>query len=77
MFCFQAFSQDSESSANYAGLTLIPRLDLTPYYNNADGAWGFSHGNSSIYTLFEGSAGVFQLDAGQSLDQYRPFGLRR
>ena len=59
MLCFQAFSQDSESSANYAGLTLIPRLDLTPYYSKADGAWGFSHGNSSIYTLFEGSASEY------------------
>lgn len=59
MLSFQAFSQDSESSANYAGLTLIPRLDLTPYYSNADGAWGFSHGNSSIYTLFEGSASEY------------------
>ena len=54
LLSFLAFSQEAELG-NHAELTFTPRLDLNPTYNSGDG-WGFNHGNSSIYTLFEGSA---------------------
>lgn len=54
LLSFLAFSQEAELG-NYAELTFTPRLDLNPTYVSGDG-WGFNHGNSSIYSLFEGSA---------------------
>ena len=49
-----AFSQEADDLGRYAEVTLIPRLDLNPTYAG-DSGLGFNHGNSSIYTLFEGS----------------------
>lgn len=55
LLCFLAHSQEAEVTGNYAEVTIIPRLDLNPFIQDSE--LGFTHGNSSIYTLFEGSAG--------------------
>ena len=55
LLCLLAHSQEAELGNSYAELTIIPRLDLNPTYSDGDG-FEFNHGNSSIYTLFEGSA---------------------
>src|SRR5574344_53741 len=56
LFAFLAYSQESDGPGSTAGLSVISRLDLDPAYSGADNTLGFSHGNSCIYTLFEGSA---------------------
>ncbi|MCR5276089.1 MAG: hypothetical protein K6D54_00240 [Bacteroidales bacterium] len=53
--CSLAFSQE-ESDRGYAELSVIPRVDLNPMWNTGDKSFGFDLGNSSLYTLFEGSA---------------------
>lgn len=53
LLCLLALSQE-DNLGNYAELTFTPRLDLNPTYS--DQKLGFNHGNTSIYTLFEGSA---------------------
>ena len=50
-----AYSQEADDLGRYAEVTLIPRLDLNPTYMTGDSGLGFNHGNSSIYSLFEGS----------------------
>lgn len=55
LLCFLAHSQEAEVTGSHAEVTIIPRLDLSP--NFEDSKLGFTHGNSSIYTLFEGSVG--------------------
>ena len=50
-----AYSQEADDLGRYAEVTLIPRLDLNPTYTAGDSGLGFNHGNSSVYTLFEGS----------------------
>ncbi len=50
-----AHSQEADHLGRYAEVTLIPRLDINPTYTAGDSGLGFNHGNSSIYTLFEGS----------------------
>lgn len=57
LLCFLAHSQEAENLGSYAEVSIIPRLDLNPYYSSEDSKLGFTHGNSSIYTLFEGSVG--------------------
>ena len=53
---FSALSQEAEDPGNkYAEVTVVSRLDLDPEYSFEDSGIGFTHGNSSIYTLFEGS----------------------
>ena len=49
-----AHSQEADDLGNYAEVSIIPRLDLNPSWS-PDGA-AFNLGNSSLYTLFEGSA---------------------
>lgn len=51
-----AHSQEADDLGRYAEVTIIPRLDINPTLNTAESGVGFNHGNSSIYTLFEGSA---------------------
>ncbi len=51
-----AHSQEADDLGNYAEVSIIPRLDLNPSWNTANSAFGFDLGNSSLYTLFEGSA---------------------
>ena len=51
-----AHSQEADDLGNYAEVSIIPRLDLNPSWNTANSAFGFNLGNSSLYTLFEGSA---------------------
>ena len=50
-----AYSQEADDLGRYAEVTLIPRLDLNPTYTAGESGLGFNHGNTSIYTLFEGS----------------------
>ncbi|MBQ9659939.1 MAG: hypothetical protein IJV37_01560 [Bacteroidales bacterium] len=52
-----AYSQEADDLGNHAEITIIPRLDLG--INAVKGSpdeSGFNLGNSSLYTLFEGSA---------------------
>ena len=49
-----AHSQEADELGNYAEFSVIPRLDLNPAWYT-DG-FEFTLGNSSLYTLFEGSA---------------------
>lgn len=49
-----AHSQEAKDSGSYAEVTFIPRLDVNPYLNTASKG-GINFGNSSFYTLFEGS----------------------
>ena len=53
--CFVAHSQEADNLGSYAEVTLIPRLDLNPTFTAGESGLGFNHGNSSIYSLFEGS----------------------
>ena len=48
-----AHSQEADDLGNYAEVNIIPRLDLNPVFGNES---AFTLGNSSLYTLFEGSA---------------------
>lgn len=52
---FLAHSQEADSLGRFAEVTVISRLDANPSYNSADSDFGFDLGNTSIYTLFEGS----------------------
>lgn len=52
---FLAHSQEAESLDRFAEVSVITRLDANPAYNSADSEFGFDLGNTSIYTLFEGS----------------------
>lgn len=54
--CLLAHSQEAESlgNNNYAELSVISRLDANPTFSSAE-KFNFNFGNSSIYTLFEGS----------------------
>lgn len=49
------FSQEADEPGSHAEVTIIPRLDLNPSYNFDDGKLDFDLGNSSLYTVFEGS----------------------
>ena len=49
-----AHSQEADDFGSYAEVTFIPRLDVNPYLNPGSES-GINFGNSSFYTLFEGS----------------------
>lgn len=51
-----AHSQEADDLGNYAEVSIIPRLDLNPSWTSNPKTSGFDLGNSSLYTLFEGSA---------------------
>ncbi len=53
--CFIAHSQEAEDFGRYAEVSVITRLDAAPSYNSSSSEFGFDLGNSSLYTLFEGS----------------------
>lgn len=55
--CSLAFAQEAEEEGTV--LKFIPRFDVNPYVGLSDNsnAPGFSLGNSSLYTLFEGNFG--------------------
>ncbi len=48
-----AHSQEADDLGNYAEVSIIPRLDVNPLFGAEP---DFTLGNSSLYTLFEGSA---------------------
>ena len=48
-----AHSQEADDLGNYAEVSIIPRVDVNPIFGSEP---EFSLGNSSLYTLFEGSA---------------------
>ena len=51
-----AHSQEADDLGNYAEVSIIPRLDLNPSWTSSPKEFGFDLGNSSLYTLIEGSA---------------------
>ena len=52
---FLAYSQEADNLGRHAEVSVIPRLDLNPVYSSEGSELGFDLGNSSLYTLFEGS----------------------
>ncbi len=52
---FLAYSQEADNLGRHAEVSVIPRLDLNPGYGSESSELGFDLGNSSLYTLFEGS----------------------
>lgn len=56
LFGLLAYSQEADTLGKHAEVTIIPRLDVAPTFVKNDSKLGFNHGNSSLYTLFEGSA---------------------
>ena len=52
--CSLAFSQEADDTVSGVGFSLIPRLDFSPVFP-AESAKDLTLGNSSIYSLFEGS----------------------
>ena len=53
LLCSIAHSQEADDLGNYAEVSIIPRLDVNPLFGAEP---EFTLGNSSLYTLFEGSA---------------------
>lgn len=56
LLCLLAHSQEADLGTNYAEVEVVPCLSLNPYYSAEDSEFGFSHGISSLYTYFHGSA---------------------
>ena len=52
--CFLASAQEADDAGTGVGLSVIPRIDLTPEFY-PDGGHSFTLGNSSLYSLFEGN----------------------
>lgn len=52
--CLPLAAQEADDTESGVTFSLIPRLDLSPQFFN-DGSGEFTLGNSSLYTLFEGS----------------------
>ncbi len=50
--CFPLLSQEADDTGAGVGLTIVPRLELTPVFS--EGAGALTLGNSSLYSLFEG-----------------------
>ena len=50
--CFLVSAQEADDTGTGVGLSVIPRLDLSPEFTNGNGQ--FTLGNSSLYSLFEG-----------------------
>lgn len=54
--CFLVSAQEADNSGRGVGLSVIPRLDLSPVLSTEKGGGGeFTLGNSSLYSLFEGN----------------------
>lgn len=51
--CFLVSAQEADDTGAGVGLSVIPRLDLSPEFSSGNGQ--FTLGNSSLYSLFEGS----------------------
>lgn len=51
--CLPLRAQEAEDTGPGVSLSVIPRLDIAPEFN--DGSGEFTFGNSSLYTLFEGN----------------------
>lgn len=51
--CFLVSAQGADDAGTGVGLSVIPRIDLTPEF--AEGNGSFTLGNSSLYSLFEGN----------------------
>lgn len=51
--CFLVHAQEADDTQTGVGLSIIPRLDLSPEFS--DGKGDFTLGNSSLYSLLEGS----------------------
>ena len=51
--CFLVRAQGADDAGTGVGLSVIPRIDLTPEF--AEGNGSFTLGNSSLYSLFEGN----------------------
>lgn len=51
--CFLVRAQEADDTATGVGLSIIPRLDLSPEFY--DGKGDFTLGYSSLYSLFEGN----------------------
>ena len=55
---FCTYSQEAEASGNTPTLIISPRFEVNPYFQTgSEGIRGVDFGNSSLYTLFEGSIG--------------------
>ena len=52
--CFLVSAQEADNSGRSVELSVIPRIDLAPEFYN-DGSGAFTLGNTSLYSLFEGS----------------------
>ena len=52
--CFLVSAQEADDAGTGVGLSVIPRIDLTPEFY-PDGGHSFTLGNSSLYSLFEGN----------------------
>ena len=50
--CFLVSAQEADDTGTGVGLSVIPRLDLSPEFSG--GSSQFTLGNSSLYSLFEG-----------------------
>lgn len=56
--CFTTYSQEAESASNIPSLIITPRFDVNPYISvGGKDKSGVDFGNTSLYTLFEGSVG--------------------
>ncbi|MBR5042035.1 MAG: hypothetical protein IKX67_02250 [Bacteroidales bacterium] len=56
--CFLAFSQEADDTGRSVDVQFIPRFEYNPYFTpgqSGDGSSGASFGNSSVYTLVEGT----------------------
>ena len=55
---FCTYSQEAKTSDNVPTLIISPRFEVNPYIpTGSEGVNGVDFGNSSLYTLFEGSIG--------------------
>ena len=52
--CFLVSAQEADNSGRSVELSVIPRLDLNPTFTPG-GSSGFTLGNTSLYSLFEGN----------------------
>jgi len=77
--CFLVSAQEADDAGTGVGLSVIPRIDLTPEF--AEGNGSFTLGNSSLYSLFEGNitenlsfsvcnhwAGFYSVESGHLFD---------
>ena len=51
--CFLVSAQEADNSGRSVELSVIPRIDLAPEFSDGSGA--FTLGNTSLYSLFEGT----------------------